>query len=83
MKSHRTKSALTREDVAWLEQRLSSAMVPVQPRAQFIQDAKRAMLDGVGDDDEPPATPWIALLSGALFTAGLVLLLVALVRRKS
>lgn len=76
------RSKLTAEDVAWLERRLSTAMVPVAPRAEFVNDAKRALLNSAPDelDDEPRSSllPIVALLF-TLF--GLALLATALRRR--
>ncbi len=78
------KSKLTSEDVAWLEQRLSTAMAPVQPRAEFVHDAKRALLTMPPGDEEQDGrgSIWLQTVSAVLIGFGLTLLIVAILRRR-
>jgi hypothetical protein len=76
------KSKLTSEDVAWLEQRLSTAMAPVQPRAEFVHDAKRALLTLPPDEEDQSGSVGLAMISAMLIGFGLALLIVAIVRRR-
>jgi hypothetical protein len=81
------RSKLTAEDVAWLEERLSAAMVPVTPRAAFVNDAKRALLstmpgDECGDEDGG-GFRWVLPVIATAFTfIGLALFFAALRRRQ-
>ena len=75
------KSKLTSEDVEWLEQRLSTAMSPVEPRAEFVHDAKRALLTLPPDDDDQRTSAMLPALSAMLIGFGLALLIVAILRR--
>ncbi len=79
------KSKLTDEDVEWLEHRLSLAMAPVQPRAEFVHDAKRALLtlspdEAAGDEGE---AGWQSLLSVGLLGLALALFLVVIARYRA
>jgi hypothetical protein len=75
------KSKLTSEDVEWLEQRLSTAMSPVEPRAEFVHDAKRALLTLSSDEDDQRSSALLPALSAMLIGFGLALLIVAILRR--
>ena len=46
------RSAMTPEDIAWLEARLGEAAVRVAPRGEFIARTKAAVLDGEIVDPE-------------------------------
>jgi hypothetical protein len=73
---------LTEEDVAWLEQRLSATMVPVAPRAEFIHDAKQAVLNGTADAGDCEGSSVVPALSALMLGLGLTLLVVAIARRR-
>ncbi len=75
------KSKLTSEDVEWLERRLSTAMEPVQPRAEFVHDAKRALLT-LPPDEDGEGSDWLPAVSAVLIGVGLALLIAAIVRRR-
>ena len=75
------KSKLTSEDVEWLERRLSTAMSPVQPRAEFVHDAKQALLTLPPDDEDQRGSVWMQALSAMLIGFGLALLIMAILRR--
>jgi hypothetical protein len=77
------KSKLTSEDVEWLEQRLSSAMSPVEPRAEFVHDAKRALLTLSLDEEDQRSSVLLPAISAMLIGFGLALLIVAILRRRS
>ncbi len=72
---------MTHDDMAWLEQRLSSTMLPVQPRPEFILRARQAVLDGSIVDNESRVSAWLALLSAMLLGGVLLMLAIALARR--
>ncbi len=76
------KSKLTSEDVAWLEQRLSTAMAPVQPRAEFVHDAKRALLTMSPGEEDQYEVDRLERIAAALIGFGLALLIVAILRRR-
>ena len=83
MRSKHNKSALTKDDMAWLEQRLSITMLPVQPRPEFVMRARQAVLAGSIADDESRVSPWLAPLSAMLLGCALVVLAIALARRRA
>ena len=76
------KSKLTSEDVAWLEQRLSTAMSPVQPRAEFVHDAKRALLTLSPDEDDQRGSVWLPVVSAMLIGFALAFLTMTFLRRR-
>lgn len=76
------RSKLTDEDVVWLENRLSTALAPVEPRPAFVHDAKEALFSGSRDDAFDPRTAAIPLLSLAMLTLGLTLFIAMLMRRR-
>ena len=73
---------LTEEDVAWLEERLTSTMVPVSPRPEFIQGVKRTVLNGAADADDDERYSAVGVLSALLLGLGLTLLVFAIARRR-
>lgn len=75
------KSKLTSEDVEWLEQRLSTAMSPVEPRAEFVHDAKRALLTLSPDEEDHSSSALLPAMAAMLIGFGLALLIVAILRR--
>lgn len=75
------KSKLTSEDVEWLEQRLSTAMSPVQPRAEFVHDAKQALLTLPPDEEDQRTSALLPAVAAMLIGFGLALLIVAILRR--
>jgi hypothetical protein len=77
------KSKLTSEDVEWLEQRLSTAMSPVEPRAEFVHDAKQALLTLPPDEEDQSGSVMLSAISALLIGFGLALLIVAILRRSN
>jgi hypothetical protein len=77
------KSKLTSEDVEWLEQRLSTAMSPVEPRAKFVHDAKQALLTLPPDEEDQRGSVMLPAISALLIGFGLALLIVAILRRSA
>ncbi len=75
------KSKLTSEDMAWLEQRLSMAMAPVQPRAEFVHDAKQALLTLAPDEEEAGGPGWLPVISAGLAGFAFALLVITILRR--
>jgi hypothetical protein len=67
-----TMSKLTPEDVAWLEQKLTSVIEPVTPRPEFIHRARQELMNL---PPERPMPGWVK--PGVL--AAVVLSLLALV----
>jgi len=76
------KSKLTDDDVIWLENRLSAAFAPVEPRPAFVHDAKEALFNGSRDDTYDSRNAVIPLLSLAMLTMGLTLFFTMLMRRR-
>ncbi|MCL4505470.1 MAG: hypothetical protein M1434_04315 [Chloroflexi bacterium] len=76
------RSKLTEEDMTWLEGRLSAAMAPVEPRAEFIHNAKQAILNTRCEVDDNPRARLTPALSVAMLGLGLALLIAAIVRRR-
>jgi hypothetical protein len=76
------RSKLTVEDVEWLEHRLSAAIVPVMPRAEFIHDAKLALLNGSSSADDTARPSYIPVISAVLLAIAAVLLIAAVARRR-
>lgn len=77
------RAKLTEEDVAWLEHRLSDAMVPVVPRAAFVQDAKQALLSAPPGDEVPFwRSAWLPAIALAMAAVGMALFATAVVRRR-
>ena len=77
------RAKLTPEDVEWLEQRLSAAMVPVTPRAEFIHHAKNALLGAALDEEDSKRLTWLPMVSFALIVISVVLLIAAILRRRA
>lgn len=47
-----SRSAMTPEDIAWIEARLGEAAARVSPRSEYVARTKAAVLDGAIDDPE-------------------------------
>lgn len=76
------RSKLTVDDVEWLENRLSRALEPVEPRPAFVHDAKEALFNGAYDETFDPRTAALPLLALAMLTMGLTLFATVLMRRR-
>ncbi len=76
------RAKLTADDLLWLERSLSAAMVPVTPRAEFVDDARQALLRAAPDHQAGQSAAWLPMVSAILTVCGLVLLLAALRRRR-
>jgi len=75
------RSKLTDDDVLWLENHLSTALAPIEPRPAFVHDAKEALFNGSRDETFDPRTAAIPLLSLAMLTLGLTLFFATVYRR--
>ena len=60
------RSKLTDEDVMWLENRLSTALAPIEPRPAFVHDAKEALFSESCDETFDPRIAAVPLLSLAM-----------------
>jgi hypothetical protein len=76
------RSKITDEDVAWLEHRLSAALAPVNPRAEFVNNARRALLSADPDEREAKQPYTLLPLIAMVFTLVGVALLAAALRRR-
>ena len=76
------RSKLTDGDIVWLENRLSTALAPVEPRPAFVHDAKEALFNGSRDDAFDRRTAVVPLLSLAMLSMGLTLFIAMLIRRR-
>jgi LPXTG-motif cell wall-anchored protein len=75
----RARPSVTAEDLAWLEQALGQAMLPVAPRPEFVLRAKEELMRLPA---ARPSPPW-ALLAGALALLSVTIALIYLRRRNS
>jgi hypothetical protein len=75
------RAKLTEEDVSWLEQRLSAAMVPVVPRAAFVHDAKQALLSEPACGESSQRAAWAPAILLALAAVAVAMFATAMLRR--
>ena len=76
------RSKLTAEDVVWLEDRLSIALAPVEPRPAFVHDAKEALFNGSRYEQFDRRIAAIPLLSLAMLTMGVTLFIAMIIHRR-
>lgn len=79
-----SRSAMTPEDVAWIEARLGEAATRVAPRSEYVARTKAAVLDGAVDDPEtnPLAAAFVVTAIAAAAAGFAATLLYLLARRR-
>lgn len=70
-----TTSKLTQEDIAWLEDKLSSAIDPVAPRPEFVDRAREELMNLPA---QPALPAWVNPAALAAVALSLVALIVGI-----